>query len=88
MCSLHELAFAEWLLTDEWASKSKDKEIPRAVPQDGQRLVYERGDSELFSQLQESTAKNLGVTEREPEVGANVQQRRITRNDKKIKRYE
>ena len=88
MCTLYELAFAEWLLTDERTSKSKDKEIPRAVPQDGQGLVYERGDSRVFPQLQESTAKNLGVTEREPEVGANVQQRRITRNDKKIKRHE
>ena len=88
MYPLHGLAFAEWLLADERTSKSKDKEIPRAVPQDGQRLVHERGDSRVFPQLQESTAKNLGTTECEPEVGANVQQRRITRNNEKIKRYE
>ena len=86
MYPLHGLAITEWLLADEWASKSKDKEIPRTVPQDGQGLVHERGDSRLFSQLQEPTAENLGTTECEPEVGANVQQRRITRNDEKIKK--
>ena len=77
MYPLHGLAFAEWLLTDEWASKSKDKEIPRAVPQDGQRLVHERGDSRLFSQLQESTAENLGTTERESEATEFIQPKRI-----------
>ena len=77
MCTLYELAFAEWLLTDERTSKSKDKEIPRAVPQDRQRLVHERGDSRVFPQLQESTAKNLGTTERESEATEFIQPKRI-----------
>lgn len=77
MYPLHGLAITEWLLADEWASKSKDKEIPRTVPQDGQGLVHERGDSRLFPQLQESTAKNLGVTEREPEATEFIQPERI-----------
>ena len=73
MHSLYELAFAEWLLADERASAGKNQEIPRAVPQDGQGLVHERGDSRVFSQLQEPPAENLGTTERKPAVGANVQ---------------
>lgn len=85
MYPLHGLAFAEWLLADERTSKSKDKEIPRAVPQDGQRLVHERGNSRVFPQLQEPTAAHRRNAECKPAVRANVQQRRITRNDKKIK---
>ena len=77
MCTLYELAFAEWLLTDERTSKSKDKEIPRAVPQDGQGLVHERGDCRVFSQLQESTAENLGTTERESKATKFIQPKRI-----------
>ena len=77
MCALYELALAEWLLIDERTSKSKDKEIPRVVPQDRQRLVHERGDSRVFPQLQESTAKNLGTTERESEATEFIQPKRI-----------
>lgn len=88
MHPLHGLALAEWLLHHERTSAGKDKEIPRAVPQDRQRLVHERGNSRVFSQLQEPTAAHRRDAECKPAVRANVQQRRITRNDKKIKRYE
>ena len=77
MYPLHGLALTEWLLYHERTSACNDIEIHRTVPQDGQGLVHERGDSRLFPQLQESTAKNLGVTEREPEATEFIQPERI-----------
>ena len=86
MYPLHGLALTEWLLYHERTSASEDKEIPRAVPQNRQRLVHERGNSRVFSQLQEPAAAHRRDAECKPAVRTNVQQRRITRNDKKIKK--
>lgn len=37
--------------------RARIKEIPRAVPQRKRRLVYERGNSGVFSQLQKIQRK-------------------------------